>query len=69
MSPSSWGLSLDAAQSAQRRTVIAPLTGTGFRQLFFVLSLLVCPFGGHRHFMPLHYWLKRCNCLLKFATC
>ncbi|MGK3440959.1 hypothetical protein ACSLOR_29180, partial [Klebsiella pneumoniae] len=42
---------------------IAPLTGTGFRQLFFVLSLLVCPFGGHRHFMPLHYWLKRCNCL------
>ena len=57
------------AQSAQRRTVIAPLTGTGFRQLFFVLLLLVCPFGGHRHFMPLHYWLKRCNCLLKFTTC
>ncbi len=55
--------------SAQRRTVIAPLPGTGFRQLFFVLPLLVCPFGGHRHFMPPHYWLKRCNCLLKFATC
>ncbi len=68
MSPSSWGLSLVKPVSpASDRYSSAD--GNGLPPALFRAVAARMPFGGHRHFMPLHYWLKRCNCLLKFATC